>query len=286
MKKILLYLLSAATLTACELHDRVQATVKRKAVVHLIYHYDNGHEQALDEIRTMRLLIYDSKGDLFRDAAMVSDQFLCDTGAMQTFLPNGDYSFISWANVGNRTSVAPERLADGTLSISGSGADPLYFGRCDTPLVKGDSLLFDIHLFKSVFKINVRVTGLDAALMPEKHYFGIENRSALTLDNRPSGELRRNRPPLHYANGTLSGSFYTPFFSEGDDLTLGVYCDDPSSQYTTLCETSVHDFANFTQGSLGKDFKIDVEIRIDRAGISIIITDWLGQIIQNENLGS
>lgn len=286
MKRILLFLLAAATLTACELHDQVQASVKRKAIVHLVYHYDNGREQTLDEIRSMRLLIYDRRGDLFRDAPMTGEQFLCDTGAMQTFLPNGDYSFISWANVGEKTSLAPKRLPDGMLSISTAGADPLYFGRCDTPVVKGDSLLFDIHLFKSVFKVNVRVMGLDAAPMPEEHYFGIENRSALTLDNRPAGELRRYRPQLQYADGVLSGSFYMPFYTEGDDLTLGVYCDNPASQYTTLCESSVSDFENFTQGSVGKDFEINVEIRIDRAGVSIVISDWLGQVIQNENLGS
>lgn len=288
MKKILSILIAtgACTLVGCELHDDVSVSVKHKAVVHLVYHYDNGQVETLDDVESIRLFIYDQTGDLYRDTTLSPEEFLQDTGAMQTYISKGSYSFISWANVGNQTSVSPGQLSKTALSIADTGADCLMFGRCESPIVKGDSLRFDIHLFKSVFKINVRVYGLAETIFPEDHYFGIMNRSALTIENRPTGELKRFRPGLDYREGILSGSFYTPYFTAGEDFTVGIYCDNPNSQYTTLCETTIRKFTEYTENAIGQDIEINVDININNTGITIVITDWNDQIIQETHLGA
>lgn len=288
MRNLLQILLCAGalSLSSCEIHDEISTSVKGKAVVHFVYHYDNGEQETLDQVESMRLFIYDGLGNLFRETIFTPEEFLQDIGAMQTYLPRGQYSFISWANVGNKTSVAPQRLTDGLLSIDPAGADMLMYGRCDSPIIKGDSLRFDIHLFKSVFKINVNVVGLDATQFPEDHYFGIINRNALTIDNRPTGEMKRYRPDLTYNAGTLSGSFYTPYFSKGDDLTIGVYCNNPNIPDKTLCETSIRGFTDFIEDAVGQDIEINVQIQIKDVGITITVSDWNGIIIQEEHLGA
>lgn len=282
----LLILISALHMASCEIHDDVSTTVKHKAVVHLIYHYDNGQVETLDDVESIRLFIYDRDGDLYRDTMISPEEFLHDTGVMQTYISKGNYSFISWANVGGMTSIDPAQFSKTTLSIADNGADCLMFGRCDSPIVKGDSLRLDIHLFKSVFKVNVKVSGLAKTPYPEDHYFGIMNRSALSMDNHPTGELKRFRPDLTYNAGVLSGSFYTPYFSAGDNFTVGVYCDNPDSQYATLCETTIRKFTEYTDDLIGQDVEINVEININDARITILITDWNGQIIQEAHLGA
>lgn len=272
-------------MSGCELYDDVSLSVKRKAVVHLVYHYDNGVHETLDGIESIRLFIYDHQGKLYRDTSFTSDEFIQDTGAMQTYISNGNYSFISWANICDRTVVTPSRIEDTSLAIADRGADCLMFGRCDAPIAKGDSLQFHIHLFKSVFKINVQVIGLSTAPNPEDHYFGIINRSALTIDNRPTGYLKKYRPDLVFQDGVLFGSFYTPYFCPGEDFTIGIYCDNPASQYSTLCETTIRQFANFTEDAIGKDIEINVNININDAGIEIVVSDWNGRVIQEEHLG-
>lgn len=287
MKKTLFLLLTfLALLPGCEVHDTVTESIKRKAIVYLTYHYDNGREQTFDGIESMRLFIYDHQGRLYRDTTLTPEQFLVDTGAMQTYISSGDYSIISWANVAQRTLVATAPLDQATLGIDPAGADPLMYGRIDTPVVKGDSLRFDVHLFKSVFKINVTVRGLRHALYPEEHYFSILNRSALSVANIPTGEMQEYRPPLTYHDGTLSGSFYTPYFAPGDDLTLGVYCSNPASPYRTLCQRTIREFADLTQTVLGRDVEIDVDILINDNSVEIIVTDWNGQQIQDEHVGA
>lgn len=288
MKRILSVLIIAflIALVSCELHDEVSVFVKHKAVVHLVYHYNNGQTETLDDVKSIRLFIYDREGELYRDTTISPEEFLQDTGAMQTYLSKGNYSFISWANVGDLTSVNPVQFSKTTLSIADNGADCLMFGRCNSPIVKGDSLRFDINLFKSVFKVNVKVFGLAEAPYPEDYYFGIMNRCALSMDNHPTGELKRFRPDLTYNAGVLFGSFYTPYFMAGDNFTVGVYCDNPDSQYTTLCETTIRKFTDYTDNLIGQDVEINVEININDAGITILITDWNGQIIQEAHLGA
>ncbi len=55
---------------ACEVHDAVDITVKHKAAVYLKYHYDNGKINTLNDIRTMRLFIFDEEGRLYRDTLL------------------------------------------------------------------------------------------------------------------------------------------------------------------------------------------------------------------------
>lgn len=279
-----LFLCSLLALAGCQIHDEVDVTVKRKAVVHLVHRYGDAAE-SLQQIESLRLLVYDSRGDLYRDTRFSREEILRDTGIMQTYLSDGYYTFIGWANAAARTTIIPGRLDEAVLAIADTGADRLMFGRCDTSVAKGDSLRFEIELFKSVFRIDVTVTGLERAPYPEDHYFAMTNRGSLSVDNRPVGELKRYTPPLRYADGTLTGSFYTPYFSRDDDFTIGVYCDNPASQYTTLCRTTIRKFADFVEAAIGRDVEIDVRIDIDDAGISIVIRDWEGRIIQQENLG-
>ncbi len=286
MKRLFLYALMGVLFVGCEVSDDVTVRVKHKAAVYLKYHYDNGETATLDDVRSMRLFIYDEAGRLYRDTLLPLHTVLGDGPAMQTYLTRGRYTFVSWANVGDRTAVEEAHLDDALLGVSAAGADRLLYGRFETPIVKGDSLCFDIDLFKSVFKVNVRVEGLQKVPYPESHYFAIENREALDFFNRPSGGMKRYRPALTYDKGLLSGSFYTPYFTDRDNLVLGVYCDHPDSQYERLCEMTIRDFASILDERIGHDVEIDVRIEIDDTGTNIVVSDWNGVIAQQELLGN
>ncbi len=286
MKRLFLYALMGVLFVGCEVSDDVTVRVKHKAAVYLKYRYDNGETATLDDVRSMRLFIYDEAGRLYRDTLLPLHSVLGDGPAMQTYLTRGRYTFVSWANVGDRTAVEEAHLDDALLGVSAAGADRLLYGRFETPIVKGDSLRFDIDLFKSVFKVNVRVEGLQKVPYPESHYFAIENREALDFFNRPSGGMKRYRPALTYDKGLLSGSFYTPYFTDRDNLVLGVYCDHPDSQYERLCEMTIRDFASILDERIGHDVEIDVRIEIDDTGTNIVVSDWNGVIAQQELLGN
>ena len=287
MKKTLCaLLLGGILLTGCELHENIDVSIKRKAIVHLVYHYDNGHTETLDGVENIRPLIYNNgTGKLYRDTTLLREDFLRDTGAMQTYIPRGDYSFISWANTGSRTTLIPGNYATTTIATDETGADELMYGVCSTPVVKGDSLHMDIHFFKSVFKINVRVTGLGDLPYGEDHYFGIRNYNCIDMDNRPTGESKRLCPALTYDRGSLSGSFYTPFFLPDTPLCVGVYCDNAACAYTTLYETNIQEFADYAEKMLGRDVEINIDISIHSSGTTIRVSDWNGQIIQDEQFG-
>ncbi len=274
-----------ATVPGCEIHDEQTVSVKHKAAVYLKYHYDNGETATLRDIRSMRLFIYDNEGRLYRDTLLPLHTVLGDGPVMQTYLSRGRYTFVSWANISDSTVVRQPDLNRASLGLHTSGADNLLYGRFETPVVKGDSLRFDIDLFKSVFKINVLITGLEKTPHPESHYFGIYNREALDFFDRPSGDLKRYRPELTYDRGRLSGSFYTPYFTGDDDFTIGVYCDHPQSQYTRLCETTIRNFADIVDEAIGHDVEINVEITVRDTGVSITVSDWDGVIVQDEQLG-
>ncbi len=285
-KRLFLPLLFGLFCVGCEVDDEVTVTVKHKAAVYLKYRYDNGEVSTLRDVRSMRLFIYDDAGRLYRDTLLPLHTVLGDGPAMQTYLTRGRYTFVSWANIGDSTAVEERHLDEAALGLHPTGADQLLYGRFETAVVKGDSLRFDIDLFKSVFKINVLVTGLEKVSHPESHYFAIDNREALDFFNRPSGEMKRYRPELTYDNGRLSGSFYTPYFTDRDDLVLGIYCDHPESQYVRLCETTIRDFASIVEGAAGHDVEIDVRIAVDDAGVKIVVSDWRGVIVQEEHLGN
>ncbi len=285
-KRLFLPLLLGLFCVGCEVDDDVTVTVKHKAAVYLKYRYDNGDTTTLRDVRSMRLFIYDEAGRLYRDTPLPLHTVLGDGPAMQTYLKRGRYTFVNWANVSDSTAVEEEHLDEAALGLHSTGADQLLYGRFETAVVKGDSLRFDIDLFKSVFKINVLVTGLEKTPYPESHYFAIDNREALDFFNRPSGGMKRYRPELAYDNGRLSGSFYTPYFTDRDDLTLGIYCDHPQSQYVRLCETTIRDFASIVEGAAGHDVEIDVKIAVDDAGVKIVVSDWRGVIVQEEQLGN
>lgn len=285
MKHLLLSALMGLLCMGCEVRDAVDITIKRKAVVFLNYHYDNGKFSTLDDIESMRLFIFDEQGRLYRDTLLSLPSVVEDGPAMQTYLTRGRYTFVSWANISDSTKVDELQLDDALLGLNSTGADHLLYGRFETPIVKGDSLRFDIDLFKSVFKINVLVTGLTKTPYPKDHYFAIDNREALDFFNRPSGELKRYRPELVYENDRLSGSFYTPYFTDRDDLTIGVYCDHPDTRGTRLCGTTIRDFASIVGNPSGHDVEINITIAINDTNTSIIVSDWRGVIIQEEQLG-
>ena len=244
MKHLLISALMGLLCMGCEVRDAVDITIKRKAVVFLNYHYDNGKFSTLDDIETMRLFIFDEHGHLYRDTLLSLPTVVEDSPAMQTYLTRGRYTFVSWANISDSTKVDELELDDALLGLNSTGAEHLLYERFETLIVKCDSLRFDIDLFKSVFKINVLVTGLTKTPYPKDHYFAIDNREALDFFNLPFGELKRYRPELVYENDRLFGSFYTPYFTDRDDLTIGVYCDHPDARDTRLCGTTIRDFAS------------------------------------------
>lgn len=285
MKRLFLHALIGVLFVGCEVSDDVTVRVKHKAAVYLKYHYDNGKFATLDDIRTMRLFIFDEGGRLYRDTLLPLHGVLGEDPVMQTYLTRGRYTFVSWANVGDSTTVDDLQLDDAMLGLHSTGADQLLYGRFETPIVKGDSLRFDIDLFKSVYKINVTITGLEKTPYPENHYFAIDNREAFDFFNRPIGGIKRYRPELVYKNGRFTGSFYTPYFTDRDALTIGVYCDHPGARDTRLCGTTIRDFASIIGDPTGHDVEIDITIAINDTSTSIVVSDWKGIIVQEEQLG-
>ena len=94
--KYLCYILTglwlASLLPGCEIHDDIDVDVKRKAIVYLRYNYNDGEHDTMDEVQTLRLFFFDLKtGRQYRDTTLTRDEFLTDTGAMQTYISNGEY---------------------------------------------------------------------------------------------------------------------------------------------------------------------------------------------------
>lgn len=282
-------LLLASLLPGCEIHDDIDVDVKRKAIVYLRYNYNDGEHDTMDEVQTLRLFFFDLKtGRQYRDTTLTRDEFLTDTGAMQTYISNGEYGIVTLANVGHGSTVSADNLGDAAITFPDTGAAPLFFNRIQTPIQKGDSLRFDIDLFKSVYKVNVRVEGMQNINNPEDFYFGLNNYAALSFDNKPCGGFRMYRPQLARdpAAGTMSGSFYTPYFPSDSPISIGIYTDDPTSIYGhELFVATIQRYMEIAPNP-GHDVEIDIRILLNRANVTVIISDWEGTVIQEEHFGA
>ena len=282
-------LLLASLLPGCEIHDDIDVDVKRKAIVYLRYNYNDGKHDTMDEVQTLRLFFFDLKtGRQYRDTTLTRDEFLTDTGAMQTYISNGEYGIVTLANVGHGSTVSADNIRDAAITFPDTGADPLFFNRIQTPIQKGDSLRFDIDLFKSVYKVNVLVEGMQNLDDPEEFYFGLDNRAGLTFGNIPCGETKTYRPHLERdpAAGTMYGSFYTPYFPNDAPIALGIYCDDPASIYGhTLFKATIQRYMEIKPDT-GHDVEIDIHIILNGSGVTIVISDWEGTIVQEEHFGA
>lgn len=292
MKKLcflITVMILSSTLISCEIHDDIDISVKRKAIVYLRYNYNNGETETMEEVQSIRLFIFDKQsGRLYRDTTLSREAFLQDTGAMQTYISNGEYDMVSWGNVGHGSMVSAKTINDAAVNISEKGADLLMYGHVETSVMKGDSLRFNINLFKSVYKINVRIEGIEYLDKPNEFHFALTNYSSLTFSNRPGGDIRMYKPDLNYnpAAGIITGSFYTPYFPSDIPIKLGVYCDNPTSYYgKTLFETTVQRYMQMPPNT-GQDVEIDIHITIYGAGATISISDWEGTIIQDEHFGA
>lgn len=291
--KYLCYILTglwlASLLPGCEIHDDIDVDVKRKAIVYLRYNYNDGEHDTMDEVQTLRLFFFDLKtGRQYRDTTLTRDEFLTDTGAMQTYISNGEYGIVTLANVGHGSSVSADNIRDAAITFPDTGADPLFFNRIQTPIQKGDSLRFDIDLFKSVYKVNVRVEGMQNINNPEDFYFGLNNYAALSFDNKPCGGFRMYRPQLARdpAAGTMSGSFYTPYFPSDSPISIGIYTDDPTSIYGhELFVATIQRYIEIAPNP-GHDVEIDIRILLNGANVTVIISDWEGIVIQEEHFGA
>lgn len=281
--------LACAALPSCEIHDDMDVDVKRKAVVYLRYNYNNGEHDTMDEVQTVRLFFFDLKtGRQYRDTTLTREKFLTDTGAMQTYISNGEYGIVTLANVGHGSTVSAGNIHNAAITFPETGAEPLFFNRIETPIVKGDSLHFAIDLFKSVYKVNVRVEGMQNLDNPEDFYFGLTNYAGLDFDNKPCGGLRMYRPALTHdlTAGTLSGSFYTPYFPTDSPISLGIYTDDPDSIYGhELFVATIKRYMGIAP-NLGHDVGIDIHILLNGGGVTVIISDWDGTVTQDEHFGA
>lgn len=282
-------LLLASLLPGCEIHDDIDVDVKRKAIVYLRYNYNDGEHDTMDEVQTLRLFFFDLKtGRQYRDTTLTREEFLTDTGAMQTYISNGEYGIVTLANVGHGSTVSADNIRDAAITFPDTGADPLFFNRIQTPIQKGDSLRFDIDLFKSVYKVNVRVEGMQNINNPEDFYFGLNNYAALSFDNKPCGGFRMYRPQLARdpAAGTMSGSFYTPYFPSDSPISIGIYTDDPTSIYGhELFVATIQRYIEIAPNP-GHDVEIDIRILLNGANVTVIISDWEGTVIQEEHFGA
>lgn len=291
MKKLcflITVMILSSTLISCEIHDDIDISVKRKAIVYLQYNYNNGEHESMEEVQSIRLFIFNKKsGCLYRDTTLSREAFLQDTGAMQTYISNGEYDMVSWGNVGHGSSVSAKTINDAVVDISEQGADILMYGHVETSVMKGDSLRFNINLFKSVYKINVSIEGIDFLDNPNDFFFGLTNYSSLTFSNLPGGEMKMYKPDLVYdhTTGTITGSFFTPYFPSDVPIKLGVYCDTTSFYGKTLFETTVKRYMQMPPKT-GQDVEIDVQITLNGSGATISISDWEGTIIQDEHFGA
>lgn len=128
-------LLLASLLPGCEIHDDIDVDVKRKAIVYLRYNYNDGEHDTMDEVQSLRLFFFDLKtGRQYRDTTLTRDEFLTDTGAMQTYISNGEYGIVTLANVGHGSSVSADNIRDAAITFPDTGADPLFFNRIQTPI--------------------------------------------------------------------------------------------------------------------------------------------------------
>ena len=289
--KYLCYILTGlwlvSSLASCEIHDDIDVSVKRKAVVYLRYNYNNGEHDTMDEVQTVRLFFFDLKtGRQYRDTTLTREKFLTDTGAMQTYISNGEYGIVTLANVGHGSTVSADNLGDAAITFPETGADPLFFNRIETPIQKGDSLHFNINLFKSVYKVNVLIEGMQNIDNPEDFYFGMSNYAGLTFDNKPCGGFIMYRPQLTLTpTGTLSGSFYTPYFPSDLPISLGIYTDNPASIYGhELFAATIQRYMEIVPNP-GHDVEIDIRILLNGANVTVIISDWEGTVIQEEHFG-
>lgn len=118
-------LLLASLLPGCEIHDDIDVDVKRKAIVYLRYNYNDGEHDTMDEVQTLRLFFFDLKtGRQYRDTTLTRDEFLTDTGAMQTYISNGEYGIVTLANVGHGSSgVGQTNIRDAAITFPDTGAD-------------------------------------------------------------------------------------------------------------------------------------------------------------------
>lgn len=282
-------LILASLLPCCEIHDDVDVSIKRKAIVYLRYNYNDGQHDTMDEVQTLRLFFFDLKtGKQYRDTTLTREEFLTDTGAMQTYISNGEYGIVTLANVGHGSTVSADNIRDAAITFPETGADPLFFSRIETPIQKGDSLRFDIDLFKSVYKVNVLVEGMQNLDDQEEFYFGMDNHAGLTFGNVPCGEMRTYRPLLARdpAAGTMYGSFYTPYFPTDSPIAVGIYCDDPASIYGhELFKATVQRYMEIVP-DVGHDVEIDIHIILNGSGVTIVISDWEGTIVQEEHFGA
>ena len=263
--------------------------MKRKAIVYLRYNYNDGEHDTMDEVQTLRLFFFDLKtGRQYRDTTLTREEFLTDTGAMQTYISNGEYGIVTLANVGHGSTVSADNIHDAAITFPETGADPLFFNRIQTPILKGDSLRFDIDLFKSVYKVNVLVEGMQNIDNPEEFYFGLNNYAALSFDNKPCGGFRMYRPQLASdpVAGTMSGTFYTPYFPSDLPISLGIYTDDPASIYGhELFVATIQRYMEIAPNP-GRDVEIDIHIILNGSGVTIVISDWEGTIVQEEHFGA
>ena len=79
--KYLCYILTGlwlvSSLAGCEIHDDVDVSIKRKAIVYLRYNYNDGQHDTMDEVQTLRLFFFDLKtGKQYRDTTLTREEFL------------------------------------------------------------------------------------------------------------------------------------------------------------------------------------------------------------------
>jgi lipoprotein len=286
--RLFIAMLFVGLLVGCKLHDDIDVSVKRKAVVYLRYNYNDGEHDTMDEVQTVRLFFFDLKtGRQYRDTTLTREKFLTDTGAMQTYISNGEYGIVTLANVGHGSTVSADNLGDAAITFPEMGADPVFFNRIETPILKGDSLRFDIDLFKSVYKVNVLIEGMQNIDNPEDFYFGLNNYAALSFDNKPCGDFRMYRPRLTVdpVAGTMSGTFFTPYFPSNLPISLGIYTNNPASIYGhELFAATIQRYMEIVPNP-GHDVEIDIRILLNGANVTVIISDWEGTVIQEDHFG-
>ena len=140
-------LILASLLPCCEIYDDVDVSIKRKAIVYLRYNYNDGQHDTMDEVQTLRLFFFDLKtGKQYRDTTLTREEFLTDTGAMQTYISNGEYGIVTLANVGHGSTVSSRRRSKretrcaSTSTCSSPSTRSMYWSKgCRTSTIRKSS---------------------------------------------------------------------------------------------------------------------------------------------------
>ncbi len=296
MKKIIITVLVASSLMSCTLSDRVGYSYLDKAELTLNYQFtkDEDFSKSNEEIESLELYIFDGNGMFFRQESYTHSHIL-PNGIYQTYLPNDNYTIVSWVNADENTTlptcVAGDCLEDITLKVKGSRGefntmDDLMYNCHHIRVQKGDKRDVTIDLSKLTYHIDLKITGLESLEAPESYYFGTENCTEINFNDQKGNCVEMYKPTLSYNGGVAVGEFKVLQFAPEATIPIGIFSKETSEKHFFSADLNslIPQYIKDDMLS-GKTLSTKVQIDVHEEYISIKIEDFEVAKIQIENLG-